>query len=439
MKRLNKIIVLFLVAPLMVSAKDAVTDSLTLSEVLSTVMNTYPALKKTENDRISANAKTDMTKTAYLPNVDFSAGYTRIGPTTSITMPINGVPVSLQLYPENVYNATLSVNQNIYDFGKTINNIKLAQTGEEMVDLTTEQLKQKLSTAVMTNFYTLSFLQEAIKIKDEQLATLKEHLKYVLTKNATGSATRYDILTTKVRISTIENQKTDLQTSLLVQQSQLNSLLGKPSDNVSVVKTELMEESILPSTDSLCNTAYANRIEMKIVRQKMDIDKAKYNVVNVQNNPSLNFFASGGYKNGYFNDKFKDTGMPNFAVGVGFKVPIFDANRSKYAKVQVNADLKSDEDDLELTRRSITDDVVANRANADAAQKKVEQSELQLKQAEQAYDLAETNYKAGSITNLDLLESYTSVSESKLGLLKSKIDFTISSILLKIALGEKIY
>jgi len=38
-----------------------------------------------------------------------------------------------------------------------------------------------------------------------------------------------------------------------------------------------------------------------------------------------------------------------------------------------------------------------------------------------------------------MLDSSTSVSESKLALLKTKIDYTISLLKLKIALGERIY
>jgi len=74
-----------------------------------------------------------------------------------------------------------------------------------------------------------------------------------------------------------------------------------------------------------------------------------------------------------------------------------------------------------------------------AASKKVSQFELQLKQALKAYSLAETSFKSGVITNLDLLDANTSVSESNLMLLKAKIDYTASIFKLKAALGDRIY
>jgi len=435
MKHLQIHIILLLLIPALMQGQSAVNDSLTLSGILNTVMNNYPALKKVEKELTSADAKIDLTKTAYLPDISFSSSYSRIGPVNSLTYEGN----EIQLSPENVYNATISVNQNIYDFGKTARNLDFDEKSKEMAKLTIGQTKQQVSMAVMSHFYTINFLQEAIRIKDDQLNTLNEHLLFVQKKAATGSATQYDIMTTKVRMSTIENQKTDLQTALEIQNSQLNSFLGKPQDSPVLLKKDIQTPQIIPSVDSLCNIAFANRNEMEIALQKEAISKSRLNVIKTQNNPSLNFIANGGFKNGYLNSTFEDVGKLNFLVGVGFKVSLFDANRSKYAKVQASTSLEQNQQETELTRRNITDEVVECRANVESALKKIKQSELQLKQAEQAYNLADVSYKSGAITNLDLLDSYTAVSESKLALFKTKIDYTVNLQQLKIALGEQIF
>jgi len=436
MKQIRKyVILLLLVQSAFVQGQKATVDSLTLSGILNSVLSDYPSLKRAEKELVSADAKIDLTKTAYLPDVNFSTSYNRIGPVTTIIF--SGK--HLQLYPENVYNAAFTISQNIYDFGKTAKNVNLSEEGKQLVRLTVEQIKQQLSMGVMANFYTICYLQEAIQIKDDQLNTLNEHLQFVQKKADSGSATQYDILTTKVRMSTLENQKTDLQTSLQIFQSQLNSFLGKPLGSSHLLKKEIQLEQFLPAVDSLCNQAFVNRNEMKIALQKESIAKLRLNAIKVQNNPSLNFNAAGGFKNGYLNSDYEDVGKLNFSVGVGLKVPIFDANRSKYNKIQTNADLEGLQQETELLRRNITNEIVESRANAEAALKKVKQSELQQQQAMQAYNQAEISYKSGTITNLDLLDSYTAVSESKLMLFKTKIDYTVNLQKLKIAVGERIY
>ncbi len=74
-----------------------------------------------------------------------------------------------------------------------------------------------------------------------------------------------------------------------------------------------------------------------------------------------------------------------------------------------------------------------------AAAKKINQYNLQLAQALEAYSLATISFNAGTITNLDLLDSNTAVSESRLLLLKARIDYTASIYKLKAALGERLY
>ena len=438
MKSIYKLILILILLPLATvhaqKTDKSSGDSLSLQDILNDVIHNYPAIKKAQIDIESSEAKIGLAKTAYLPDVNVSASYTLIGPTSSISIPNLG---TFQLYPANNYSAMLNVSQSIYDFGKTNKNVAYEKQNKELTGFSIEQLKQKLSGMMVGNYYSIVFLQEAIRIKEEELATLNEHLNFVQKKEATGSATKYEILTTKVRISAIENQKTDLVTALQIQQSQLNSFLGKSQGTKLLVKKELLSNQILLSNDSLFSFAYEHRNEMKITRQKGALADTRLKMVNSQNNPSLNFFGSGGLKNGYLPDISVLTA--NYAVGIGLKVPLFDASRSKYNKVIAQSEIKGNVEDTELTLRSIVNEVVESRSTTESALKKVSQSELQVEQAQQAYSLAETNYQAGAITNLDLLDSFTALAESKLFLLKTRIDYSASLLKLKLALGEQIY
>jgi outer membrane protein len=433
-----KYIVLFLALPALgahgQNIEKSYPDSLSLSSVINEVIHNYPSIKKIESDIESANAKIGMAKSAYFPDVNLSSSYTRIGPTSSISFPGFG---TFDLYPANNYSATLNYNQTLYDFGKTAKNISFEQQNKELAVQTEELVKQRLSLTLVGTYYSIVFLQEAINIKDQELATLTEHLHFVEKKNATGSATEYEILTTKVRISTIENQKTDLLTSLQVQSCQLNLFLGQSEKTKLKVKKELQTPQAVVPSDSLIAYAIANREEMKIARQKIKMNEIRYKMVGAQNNPVFNVMASGGFKNGYVPDL--DVAKANYAVGVGFRVPIFDATRTKNSRLQVKADLQGNSQDVELARRNIINEIVESQANVDAALRKITQSELQLKQAMKAYSMAEASFQAGAITNVELLDNSTTVAESRLSLLKTQIDYTVSLLKLKIVTGERIY
>lgn len=434
MKLLNKTILLLSVLPVgWVQSQTLAKDSVGFSEVLSEVIQNFPSMKKAQSDIDAATAKLDLAKASHLPEVSLNSSYSRIGPVSSI--PFGGK--EFQLFPPNNYSTAVNYSQTVYDFGKSEKTVAYEQQSKDLVQCSVEQIKQRLSSLMVGNYYTIVFLQEAIKIKEDELTTLNEHLHFVEKKVAAGSATRYEILTTKVRISSVENQKTDLMTALQVQQCQLNSFLGKPQTTKVMVKKDLKPMQLFGTTDTLFNYAFDHRNELKVARQKSALTQTRLKMIDAQNNAGISFFASGGVKNGYIPDLNVLT--PNFVVGIGLKVPLFDGNKTKFNRIQVKSELNGYDQETEMVRRTIVNEVVESKANAEASMKKVSQSELQLEQAQQAYALSETNFKAGVSTNLDLLDSYTSVAESRLVLLKTKIDYTVNQLKLKIALGEQIY
>lgn len=435
MKRNTAILfVLSMIIPFSTRAQQAVSDSLSLSQVITKVLENYPSVKKAEIEIESANAKIGLAHSAYNPNLDLSASYSHLGPTSQITLPGYG---TFDMYPANNYSTSFNLNQQLYDFGKAKKSILLEEQSKTLSELSLQQLKQRLSSSILSNYYTIVYLQEAVKVKDEELKNLNDHLQFVEKKAAAGSATQYEILTTKVRISNIENQRTDLQTNLQVQLSRLNSYLGQPNNTAVNLKRELSTLQLMEGAPSLISKAYNQREEIRMIRQQHVMSESKMAVVNAQNNARFDAFASGGFKNGY--TPSLNTIKGNYVLGITFKMPILDGNRSKYNRMQVKNEMLQEDQEEEQTRRNISDEVVEYKANVDAALKKIASTELQFKQASQAYALAQTSYKAGTITNLDLLDSSTSLSESSLAVTKSRIDYTVSVYMLKLALGDRIY
>jgi outer membrane protein TolC len=217
----------------------------------------------------------------------------------------------------------------------------------------------------------------------------------------------------------------------------MNSLLGHDPVSIPVVRNELYVEPPVIPADSILSYAFHNRDEVLINEKKTSLAELRFGMTKLQNKPLLSLEASGGAKNGYIPDLAKFT--PNYVIGLGLRVPLFDGMKNKYNLAQAQSGITSLSYESELTKRNISDEVYESEALMFAAYKKVSQSELQLRQALKAYSLAETSFKSGTITNLDLLDSNTSVSESSLMLLKARIDYAASVYKLKAAMGERIY
>jgi len=410
------------------------TDSLALRDIIKQVIATHPSVKVAEEAINNADSRIGLARTGYIPEADLTGSYSNLGPVTELTIPDMG---TFQLFPENNYSAAVSVRQVVYDWGRTRQNIDFENQNKVIGEQTLEQVKQKLSFVAVNYFYTLLFLQSAIKIKEEQLVALNEHLGQVNKMVETGSATEYQVLATKVRISAVESQRVDLIAALTAQQASMNSLIGADQSTNPIVRTELTSEPPVLPSDSLLSYALHNRDEVIINQERISLAELRYGMVKLVNKPNLNLIASGGAKNGYVPNLGEI--KANYVVGVGLRVPIFDGMKNKYNLLQAKSAITSLSYESEYTKRNVSNELIDAEVYMLASEKKVTQYYLQLEQALKAYSLAETSFKAGVITNLDLLDSNTSVSESRLLLLKAKIDYSASIYKLKAALGERLY
>jgi outer membrane protein len=418
------------------SAQQAVSsgDSLSLRDIIKMAVTTHPTVKAAEEAVRNADARIGLARTGYYPEADVTASYSNLGPVTKLTIPDMG---TFQLYPANNYSASINYRQVVYDFGRTRQNIEIETENKYIGEQALEQVRQKLSMYAVNNYYTLLYLQAAIKIKEEQVATLNEHLNQVEKMMATGSATEYQVLATKVRISVVESQKVDLLAAFASQQASMNSLLGNDNKTMPVVKSDLTADLPMIPQDSIFSYAYHNRDEVLLNEKKMSLAELRYGMAKLQNKPVINFQASGGAKNGYV--PYLNEVKANYVVGLGIRIPVFDGMKTKYNVQQAQSAITSLSYESESAKRAISNELLEAEAYLEAARKKISQFELQLVQALKANSLAETSFRSGMVTNLDLLDANEAVSESKLLLLKAKIDYAASIYKLKAALGERIY
>ena len=152
------------------------SDSLSLSWIIKEIIATHPTVKSAEEALNNAETRISLAKTGYYPQVDFNANVSNIGPVIKLSIPDLG---TFQLYPENNYAASVNYRQVLFDFGRTRQNLLLEIENKAIGEQALENIKQKISLAAVNNYFTIAYLQEALKIKDEQVATLGEHLKYI--------------------------------------------------------------------------------------------------------------------------------------------------------------------------------------------------------------------------------------------------------------------
>ena len=429
---MNRLRIVLLIGFLL-STTAAGQDSITVEQAVKRVLQTHPALDQALANIRAAEARTSQASSAKLPDVTSEATYAHIGPVPAFSFPVLG---SFVLAPEDNYNAHVAGQYTFYDFGRTSTAVDLSKSREQTLRDAMDLTKTNLSLQTIRVFYTIILLQKSMKVQDEQIEALNQHLSVTQKRVEAGTATSFDVLTTQVRVAGAQNQKVDIQNSLERQEAELGQLLNLPPQNLPLIRGSFQQTAMSLNIDSLSQLALEQRTELKIAHDAEHSAERQKAVSSLGNMPTLKVSAVYGLNNGYEPNIYPVRG--NWVWGAQAEVPIFDGGRVGHQEEEAEAAVQSEQAhgrDVEAQIRSDVEQVVAD---VQAAVSKVQISELQLRQAHDAVAIARTQYETGSITNLDLLDAVTAESAAKLMNLQALYRFVISKYELERAIGASL-
>lgn len=425
------IIILFLCLSYQTPAQ--VKDTLTLDATIQRVMTTYPTVKQAEEAVKSAGYNIKMVRAALLPILNASASYTRIEPVATVHFD----EMDLSFSPKNNYDAGISLRQLIYDFGKNRPKIEAAKEKETLSRLQQTELFQSLALNTIQLYYMNCFTRQAILIKHQELKDYEEMLRQAEIRVKSGSATSFDLLNTQVSQASIHTQLTELSSNLHTLQTQLSVLADTLITETMPLNEYFEIKSNLTSLDNLLTIAYTSRPELQITDKQLAIAKLEESAARRAYNPSLDLAASAGAKNGYpiHIDRMK----LNYEAGVTLSIPLYEGGRRKQNTSLAHSAYNSALYQKDLVERQVRQQVSENYYTLQSNYDQIKQLTEQVTLAEKAYAQAKVNYKAGSITNLELLTSSTNYSSSKLQLLQARINYLVNYYKLQVSTGIQIW
>jgi outer membrane protein TolC len=404
-----------------------------LKRAVDNTIQRYPLITQLNRQAEAIDSRVNQLKSNYLPSVDADFSYARLGPIQAIAFG----PETFQLYPANNYDAHVEMGYTVYDFGKRDAMVDLVSSGKNTALDNVEMAKTTLAYQAVQAYYSILFLQESLKLKDEQIANLNIHLQNTTDKVKSGTATDFDVLTTQVKVSVVQNQKIDIENDIRKQEIQLKSLMGMTPDARIYVTGNFSYIKINMDADSLVQVALHDRSDLKIARDNEMT--ANFQKLNARKNdmPSLHFEFEYGFKNGFIPNI--DVLRGNFAAALNFKVPIYNGSKEEALEQEADANMyssRSHSDEVEITIKS---EVTKALSDLSSLEVQLQNIKVQIDQAAKSVERSELQYKAGTIRNLDLLDAQTSLSEAKLSELQIIFRNIMADYNLQRAVGKKIW
>jgi outer membrane protein len=422
---------LMLAWPLLANAADAPAKTpLTLDQAIQLVRKNNPALKAAAEEITAADARITQSRSAYFPQISASAGYTWLDTVSKIDLG-SGV---MQFMPNDNYDAKVTAKATLLDFGKRGTTVNLARSGKKTAEQSLELARRELSFQTVQLFYGILFLQENLRVEEKEIAALNKALDYTTKRYQSGAATRFDVLSTEVRIAAARNKTLDIEHELRRSQLTLRRLTGITENAPLSLQGSFALTPKAPANSGLVAQALEQRLELQLSRENEAAAKLHRSLAMKQGLPVVTGSISWGVTNGYQPDI--DEMRNNVAAGLHLEIPLFNGFRTSAERQESTALMRAATQRRIDTEQQVKTDVEETVHALQTASEKITTTEVQVQQAELAARHVRARYENGMATALDLLDTEAALSQAELARLQAAYAYVMNSYTLKRATGE---
>jgi outer membrane protein len=404
---------------------------LTLEQAIHLVRENNPALKAATEEISAADARITQSRSAYFPQINASASYTRLDTVSKMSFGNSG---ELQFMPNDNYDAKVTARATLIDFGKRGTNVSLALSGKKTAEQSLELARRELSFQTVQLFYGILFLQENLRVEEKEIAALNKALDYTTKRYQAGAATRFDVLSTEVRIAAAQNRTLDMEHELRRSQLTLRRLTGITGNAPLSLQGSFALAPATPADSGLVAQALEQRIELQLSRESETTAKLQRSLAMKQGLPVVTASISYGVTNGYQPDI--NEMRNNAAAGLHLEIPLFTGFRTSAERQESAARMRAATQRRIDTEEQVQTNVEETIHALQTASKKISTTEVQVQQAELAARHVRARYENGMATALDLLDTEAALSQAELARLQAAYAYVMNNYTLKRATGE---
>jgi outer membrane protein TolC len=398
---------------------------LTLNQTIQAVLARHPTIASAQSAVDAARARTVQSNADRLPQVSAQGAYTYNSLRPYVAIAIPGLPPgAIYESVQDAYGVNITARQLLTDFGRTDKLVEMARSGEISAQDALEQTRHQLGYQAIESFYGVLLLRSSADVAREEISALEEALRIAQRKFGAGSATKFDVLTTQVRLANAKNHLTDTLSLLEKQENGLRQLLGLQLASPLQIAGEFDADTPAIAETIAIADGLLNRPEMKIARDDEQTARLRLDAADRSNRPTLEAQVTGGVENGVVPDLYDNKGY--VTAGLSVQVPIFTGRRILGDRLEAGAGVRSAQARERELNDSITTDVADAYSDLNAAKARLSNSDLLVDQAKEALSLAQTRYANGVITNFELLDAQSSSRSAELSRLQARYDCVLA-------------
>lgn len=435
---ITTIVFLLCVIPLTGEAQDVIQrgELLNLERCIEIALKQQPNISAARNTASALQSKIGEANANYYPQVNGTAGYSRLSPVSSSRFVSNtsssGQVTSSTGGPFDQYSAGFSLSQNIYDFGRTSTQVKISDLNynssltdlENVTQLTLLNVKQAYFGVLQTK-----------RSRDVNVDTVKQfelHLEQAKGFYEVGTKPKFDVTKAEVDLSNARLNLIKAENAFKIAIVNLNNVIGVPSAPEYTVEDNLSFKKYEMTLDGALAQAFENRPDLQSA-----ITKRKASEISIESAKSNYYpFLTGNASYNWSGEKI-DSLDHGWSVGAAVTFPIFSGFLTKYQVEEARANLNVLMANEESIRQIVILDVQQAYLNLKQAEESIPTAELGVQQAQENMDIANGRYAAGVGNPIEVADAEVLLANAKLSYIQALYNYKVSQASLEKAMGTR--
>ena len=386
-----------------------------------------------DQDRYKADAQVSEARSGAFPQIGISGQYTR-----NVQKPVLFIP------PNNPFNPTSSTmvfelgSDNGYSLGAQFAQVlfnrkvgvalDIAGTFEEYSEKAYSATTQDVTFSVKKAFYGILLAQKLVEANRQGLDVVRANLENVQALYRHGNAAEFDLLRAEVQLANTEPLATSAENALLLATNAMKNLLAIPMEREIQVQGEFVFEEIPAAARAQAESEAVTRnpsmvglaLQESILEKNISIEQSNYF-------PTLTLVGSYQWQSQDNTFQFSNyLWAKTFFLGLQISYPLFDGFRTGSRVEQASVDrmrvhylrLKAEEG-LRIAVQSA-------ELKMEEAQKRITGQEKSIDQARKAVRIAQTRFKSGVGTQLELLDTQVAMTRAETNYAQAMYDYLLA-------------
>jgi len=423
MKKLKRTLFYLLIVITLLIVEEAYSQPIekkySLNELVNISYMNNPLLKSNEKTIQAGMKQIDYLDKDYLPQVYFDLSISRWNSFNSVPNKAKILGNSLN----DLYSA-IRVNQLVYDWNK--NTLQKEYTGKsvELDKNFTRKLKQAFSFTIAKSYLELLKANRTVKIQEEAINQLREHLKNAEALYGIGKVSNLDVIKANVQIEVALDELAKAKNQLNLQKNNLNVVCGNTlgetfdvDDNIDDLWNKY--SNIIFNFDELKSELVSHHPDLENMKTQKELKDKEIEIFNKEYYPNFYAFGITNVEDGKF-----PMGNFNWNVGltVSYSLPFFKGSNFQEKVEQSKIRIEALQENENAILQQLVSNIKNNLLRLDDVKSRLSGTQKIVKLAEESLTTANLKYNIAKGNSLDVLDAETVLTTAKLNYNQIVID-----------------